>query len=111
MNTSKPPKRPLIEHWQIVAVLLALFDYAAMCLSYFLALWIRYDCRFSNIPLMYRNAWRMFVPAWAMVGLVVFILFKLYNSIWRFASFTELIRVFAACVVTACPCPITSPGL
>ena len=101
MNTSKPPKRPLIEHWQIVAVLLALFDYAAMCLSYFLALWIRYDCRFSNIPLMYRNAWRMFVPAWAMVGLVVFILFKLYNSIWRFASFTELVRVFAACVVTA----------
>ena len=101
MNTSKPPKRPLIEHWQIVAVLLALFDYAAMCLSYFLALWIRYDCRFSNIPLMYRNAWRMFVPAWAMVGLVIFILFKLYNSIWRFASFTELVRVFAACVVTA----------
>ena len=101
MNTSKPPKKPLIEHWQIVAVLLALFDYVAMCLSYFLALWIRYDCRFSNIPLMYRNAWRMFVPAWAMVGLVVFILFKLYNSIWRFASFTELVRVFAACVVTA----------
>ena len=101
MNTSKTPKRPLIEHWQIIAVLLGLYDYVAMCLSYFLALWIRYDCRFSNIPLMYRNAWRMFVPAWAMVGLVVFILFKLYNSIWRFASFTELIRVFAACVVTA----------
>ena len=100
---SKQPrnKRPLIEHWQIVAVFLALYDVAAMCLSYFLALWIRYDCLFSNIPMTYRGAWRMFTPAYAMVGLVIFILFKLYNSIWRFASFTELIRVFLASLVTA----------
>ena len=94
-------KRPLIEHWQIIAVFLALYDAAAMCLSYFLALWIRYDCLFSNIPMTYRNAWRMFTPAYAMVGLIVFILFKLYNSIWRFASFNELIRVFLASLVTA----------
>ena len=96
MNDSRPKKRPLIEHWQIVAVFLALYDFAAMCLSYFLALWIRYDGLFSNIPVVYRNAWRMFVPAYAMVGLVIFIIFKLYNSIWRFASFSELIRVFLA---------------
>ena len=101
MNNSRPKKRPLIEHWQIIAVLLGLFDYAAMCLSYFLALWIRYDCQFSNIPMMYRNAWRMFVPAYAMVGLVIFILFRLYNSVWRFASFTELIRVFLASSVAS----------
>ena len=94
-------KRPLIEHWQIIAVFLALYDVAAMCLSYFLALWIRYDCLFSNIPMTYRNAWRMFTPAYAMVGLIVFIIFKLYNSIWRFASFNELIRVFLASLVTA----------
>ena len=98
-NTSK--KKPLIEHWQIIAVLLGLYDYVAMCLSYFLALWIRYDCRFSNIPLLYRNAWRMFVPAWAMVGLVIFIVFRLYNSVWRFASFTELIRIFLASLVAS----------
>ena len=96
MNDSRPKKRPLIEHWQIVAVFLALYDFAAMCLSYFLALWIRYDGLFSNIPVVYRNAWRMFVPAYAMVGLVIFIIFRLYNSVWRFASFTELIRVFLA---------------
>ena len=101
MNDNRKKKKPLIEHWQIVAVLLAVYDFAAMCLSYFLALWIRYDCQFSNIPMMYRNAWRMFVPAYAMVGLVVFILFRLYNSVWRFASFSELIRVFLASLVTA----------
>ena len=101
MNDNRQKKKPLIEHWQIIAVLLAVYDFAAMCLSYFLALWIRYDCQFSNIPLMYRNAWRMFVPAYAMVGLVIFILFRLYNSIWRFASFSELIRVFLASMVAS----------
>ncbi len=101
MDNTSHNKKPLIEHWQVVAVFLALYDYAAMCLAYFLALWIRYDCQFSNIPLLYRNAWRMFVPAWAMVGLVIFIVFRLYNSIWRFASFTELIRVFLASAVAA----------
>ena len=101
MNDNRKNRKPLIEHWQIIAVLLATYDFAAMCLSYFLALWIRYDCQFSNIPLMYRNAWRMFVPAYAMVGLVIFILFRLYNSIWRFASFSELIRVFLASMVAS----------
>ena len=101
MDRKSRKKRPLIEHWQIIAVFLALYDAAAMCLSYFLALWIRYDCQFTHIPMIYRNAWRMFVPAYAMVGLVIFIIFRLYNSIWRFASFTELIRVFFASLVTA----------
>ena len=101
MDKTRKKRKSLIEHWQIIAVLLALYDYVAMCLSYFLALWIRYDCHFSSIPMIYRNAWRMFVPAYAMVGVVIFIIFKLYNSIWRFASITELIRVFLASMVTA----------
>ena len=93
-------RKPIIEHWQIIAVLLAVYDTVAMCLSYFLALWVRYDCRIANIPYDFFYAWRLFIPAYAMVGLVVFILFRLYSSIWRFASFTELIRIFFACVVT-----------
>ncbi len=101
MNKNRQNRRPLIEHWQIIAVFLALYDAAAMCLSYFLALWIRYDCMFTNIPATYRNAWQVFSPAYAAIGVVVFVLFKLYNSIWRFASYSELIRVFFASLVTA----------
>ena len=93
-------RKKIIEHWQGIAVLLAVYDVAAMILSYFLALWFRYDCGFSNIPYEYLNAWRGFIPAYAMLGLIVFILFKLYNSIWRFASYSELIRVALATAVT-----------
>lgn len=32
-----------IEHWQIVAILLAVYDFVAVCVSYFLALWLRFS--------------------------------------------------------------------
>ena len=34
-----------IEHWQIVAILLAVYDFIAVCVSYFLALWLRFMFR------------------------------------------------------------------
>ena len=39
-----------IEHWQIIAAVLMLFDILAVNLSYFTALWIRFDCKYSQIP-------------------------------------------------------------
>ena len=42
-----------IEHWQIVAILLAVYDFVAVCVSYFLALWLRFDGTYSAIPEQY----------------------------------------------------------
>ncbi|MBR6747803.1 MAG: M20/M25/M40 family metallo-hydrolase, partial [Clostridia bacterium] len=39
-----------IEHWHIIALLLGIYDLVAVNVSYFLALWFRFDCRFSEIP-------------------------------------------------------------
>ena len=33
-----------IEHWQVVTLLLIIYDFAAVILSYGLALWVRFDC-------------------------------------------------------------------
>jgi len=39
-----------IEHWQKVAIFLAAYDFAAICISYFLALWIRFhSCKFGTM--------------------------------------------------------------
>jgi hypothetical protein len=39
-----------IEHWQIVAVALAVYDFIAICVSYFLALWLRFhSCKFGTM--------------------------------------------------------------
>ncbi len=88
------------EHWHIVALLLMLYDIAAVNLSYFLALWLRFDCAFSEIPTQYVAAFFRFAPIYTVVCIAVFWLLRLYNSIWRFASFSELKRVMLATAVT-----------
>ena len=42
-----------LEHWQIIALLLMAYDFVVVNLSYFLALWIRFDCKYSAIKKEY----------------------------------------------------------
>ena len=78
------------EHWHMVAVLLVLYDLSVAAGAYFAALWLRFDCRFSEIPHEYLMAWLKFSPIYAVVSILVFGKAHLYQSIWRFASFVEL---------------------
>jgi len=85
--------RLALEHWQQVAFFLMLYDAAASVGAFFLALWLRFDCRFSVIPADYLNAWLKFAPLYAVISIVVFWYLHLYQSMWRFASFLELKRI------------------
>ena len=89
-----------LEHWQIIALLLMAYDFVVVNLSYFLALWIRFDCKYSAIKKEYLLAWRHFIPIYSVFVLVTFYLIGLYRSIWRFAGFEELIRIVKASIVT-----------
>ena len=86
--------RIVIEHLQMVAVVLALYDFAAVCIGYFLALFLRYDCAYNTITEIFLNAYLRFILPWAAASILIFVLFRMYNSMWRFASFIELIRTF-----------------
>ena len=90
----KKPKRWLghFEHWQIVAAFLAAYDYIAICVSYFLALWLRFDGVFSRIKGDYFNAYLHFILPAAAISIIIFFFFHMYSGLWRFASFSELIR-------------------
>ena len=89
-----------LEHWHKIAFLIALYDVFAVNAAYFIALWIRFDFSFNEINLEYLQAFFWFVPVYTLITLPVFLKLRLYNSIWRFASFDELIRVVKATVVT-----------
>lgn len=80
----------------IKSLLLMLYDIVASALAYFLALWLRFDCRFSSIPNNYLTAWLKFAPLYAVICAFIFWLFHLYQSIWKFASFVELKRILLA---------------
>ena len=80
---------------------LMLYDLAAVTIAFFFALWFRFDCRFTEIPDFYLDAWMKFAPIYAVVCVAVLWMFHLYQSIWRFASFDELNRIFCATGILA----------
>ena len=90
-----------LEHWQLIMIYLIVYDVIAVNGAYFLALWLRFDCRFTMIDPQYLTAWERFTPVYAAVCLAVFWSLRLYRSIWQFASFSELWRVVASSVITA----------
>ena len=88
-----------LEHWHIIALGLMLYDSLALSFSYLIALWLRYDLRYSTIDPRYIEGWKAFLPFYIPGSLAVFWLLKLYKSIWRFASYSELLRVSMATVI------------
>ena len=96
-NTA-PWKR--LERWKINALLMMIYDVAAIYASYMAALMLRFDLMFSRIPAFFLDAARRFLPIYCVICVAVFWLFRLYRSIWRFASYSELIRTIGATIVT-----------
>lgn len=88
-------------HWKKVTLCLVIYDIIAVSIAYFMALWFRFDCAFSAIPDKYFDAFTRFVPIYAIACVAVFWRLRLYNSIWRFASFSELTRTMLASVITS----------
>ena len=83
-----------LQHWQIISVFLFVYDLIAICAAYFVALWLRFDGVYSEIPRRYVLAYNRFIIPCAVVSVLVFLLFRMYNSMWRYASFSELTRTF-----------------
>lgn len=99
-NQAKESKQPLLKHWQVVTAFLVIYDAIAILASFFAALWIRFDCRVREIPPEYWNPFLKCIPIYIVVSILVYRMFRLYQSIWRFAGYTELIRISLANLVT-----------
>ena len=55
-------KKFKIQHWHIVAVMLMVYDTIVVNFAYAVALWLRFDCRFSAIDIKYLEAWIAYIP-------------------------------------------------
>ena len=90
-----------LEHWHKIAALMVLYDVIAVNAAYFLALWVRFDCIYSSIPPVYLSAFLRYIPVHTVVCLGVLGFTRMYNSIWRFASYSELLRAIISTVLAA----------
>ena len=86
-------ERKLLEHWQKIALILIIHDIIVVNLAYGLTLFLRFDMHFSEIPKHYLDAWVHFMPIYTIFCFIIFWILKLYNSVWRFASYPEFERV------------------
>ncbi len=90
-----------MEHWKVIATYLLIYDVFAVNFSYFFGLWLRFDLQYSQIPKKYLTSWLHFTPVYTLAAVVIFWGARLYQSIWRYASFEELNRLLRASVLTA----------
>ena len=88
-----------IEHWQVIAAILAVYDFVTICFSYFSGLWLRFDFKFTLIPEVYLSVYYKFIIPYALICIVIYWMFKLYRSIWRFASYSELINIIKSNII------------
>lgn len=93
-------KKKRFEHWQIIAAYLVIYDVFAVNFSYFLGLLLRFDFSFTKIPTEYIHAMLRLAPIYTVFCLAVFWVLKLYNSLWAFASYTELNHILLASIIT-----------
>ena len=81
-------------------VFLVLLDAISLNLAVFLSLWFRFELDFSRvIGTSYLSNALKFAPYYTVIGIAVFAIFNLYNSLWEYASLDEAIRIVAACAV------------
>lgn len=98
---TKVKKSKLLQHWQAVSIYLTIYDFIAVNLAYFLALWLRFDCHYAEIPEVWLYLFVRFAPFYGVFCVIIFWVMKLYQSIWRFASYNELSRVTVASLFTS----------
>ncbi len=93
LSKSSSGKRKFhIETWQIKAIFLMAYDIMAINISYFVALWIRFDGVFSEIPEKYLDPYAYFIPLYTVISLVIFYALRMYHSVWEYVSVRELMR-------------------
>ncbi|MCR4733314.1 MAG: polysaccharide biosynthesis protein [Lachnospiraceae bacterium] len=81
------------------SLLILFFDLLGITFSGFFALWIRFDLSIAKIETKYVEEQRRILPILILTLVAVYFLFRLYHSIWRFASVSELTRIVGAYIL------------
>ena len=76
-------------------------DILAVIISYGLSLLLRFDLAIFDIPEKYISGYIFYAAVSIFVTLVVYKLFKLYQSIWTYVGINEIIYTFAGSIVSA----------
>ena len=81
--------------------MLFIVDVLTIVVNAYLSLIIRHELHYSWIPQEYINSIKSYMLINIITTIVIFILMKLYKSVWSFASVHEFTLIFGACILSA----------
>ena len=87
-------------HKYFSRICLLLFDIVTLFLSYFMALWIRYDCRINEIPKNHLKACLEFSIIIIPITVYIYYIYHLYRSLWKYVSHTEIFSIVQAVAIS-----------
>ncbi len=90
--------RASTELW-VKRIFLICYDICAVLMAAFVSLWLRHDFSFKDIPPEYIDRVWQGLPFLIITTLLVFSFFKLYSSLWAYASAMEVVNIVSACVI------------
>lgn len=76
---------------------LVILDVLLINISAFAALYFRFELRLSQIPTNFAEAVLSYAVINTVVTILLFSLFRLYKSLWRYAGIDELVNIIFAC--------------
>ncbi len=85
--------------WLIRAFCVWVLDAVALFCVNFIALWIRFDFQLTTVPRDYANRSLKLVLANIVILALLYYIFRLYHSIWRYAGVMEVIRATLVYIV------------
>lgn len=87
-------------------IILTLMDICGMFAAGILSLYIRYDFKFMDIPRLFINTVMEAFPINVIITILIYWLFRLYKSVWRYASDSELFNILVAVFICALMQPV-----
>ena len=88
-------------HVFLKALLIMVADIVATVTAFFLGLWFRYDFSFHDMRVTHWEGFISAIGPWCLLTVLVFLIFRLFSSIWAFVSTSEVFRIIGAYITLA----------
>ena len=79
---------------------LIIYDILSVIIASYVAILIRYEFRIGTVPEHFMTPLTTFLPLNILITLLVFYLFRLYDSLWAYAGERELQNIVMGCVLS-----------
>ena len=85
---------------QFKVIGLGICDIIILNLVSILALWMRFDFHWNSIPEEFLDKALAYAPFYTIITLIIFAVFGLYTSLWRYAGIYEMVMLECAMILT-----------